>query len=174
MSDPIEEQVDIISKSNQVVSSTGKSVAHRDGLLHRIVIAELKNSRGEFCFVKQAGDRQDPGQFVSPVGGHVSAGEGIEHALIRECEEEAGFTPTSYRFVGSTIYSRQVIGRKENHLFLVYEIDCNHDPVLNHEAVEFRWFSVEQIKEALRNNPQLFGAAWHHVYQYIFPEIYSI
>ncbi|MEI6691046.1 MAG: NUDIX hydrolase [bacterium] len=169
----LEEQVDIVNVDNVVVSSTGKSVAHLAGDLHRIVIAELKNSKGEYCFVKQAGDRQDPWQFVSPIGGHVSAGESIEHAMIRECEEEVGFTPTSYRFVGSTIYNRAVIGRNENHFFHVFEIDCDHDPVLNHESVEFRWFSVAEIKELLRTSPATFGAAWHHVYKNILPDIYA-
>lgn len=167
-----EEQVDIVSEANIVVGSTGKSIAHKDGLLHRGVIAEIKNSQGEFCFVRQAGDRQDPGQFVSPVGGHVSAGEEIEHAMIRESEEEAGFTPTNFNFVESTIFNREVIGRKENHLLLVYVIESDLDPILNHEAVEFRWFSVAEIKELLRTSPETFGAAWHHVYKNVFPEIY--
>lgn len=151
-----------------------KTAAHQDGALHRIVIAELVNSRGEYCFVKQAGDRQDGGQFVSPVGGHVGVGEEVESALIREAEEEVGITPTVFEYVGSTIYHRQVIGRDENHLFLVYKIYTDKVPVLNHESVEFEWFAIEQIKQSLRDNPCVFGAAWHHVFQTLFPRIYSI
>lgn len=112
-----DELVDIVNEDNQVIGQKLKVEAHKDGDLHRIIIAELVNSRGEYCFVKQAGDRQDPGQFVSPVGGHVGAGEEVESALIRESQEEVGITPEVYEFVGSTIYHRQVIGRDENHLF---------------------------------------------------------
>jgi isopentenyl-diphosphate delta-isomerase len=169
----MEEQVDIIDEQNQVTGTTSKSLAHKNGDLHRIVIAELKNSRGEYCFVRQASDRQDPGSFVSPVGGHVSAGETIEQALIRECEEEAGFTPTSYHYIGQTIFNREVIGRKENHLFLVYIIDCDQNPLLNHESVEYKWFSTDDISRILHEKPDTFGAAWHHVYKNVFPEIYT-
>lgn len=167
-----DEQLDIINEQNEVIGTIGKSIAHRDGVLHRIVIGELINSNGEYCFVKQAGDRQDAGQYVSPVGGHVQAGESSDNALIRECEE-VGFTPKAFKFIGSTIYSRQVIGRKENHLFLVYKIEFEGEPVLNHESVSFKWFSLDEIKQNLKSNPQLFGAAWHHVFKNIFPKVYA-
>lgn len=170
---PADELIDVINEQNVVVGTTGKLVAHKDGLLHRIVIAELVNSRGQYCFVKQASDRQDPDQFVSPIGGHVTVGENIEGALIRECQEEVGFTPKSYKFIGSTIYNRQVIGRHENHLFLVYEIQADESPVLNHESVEFRWFSPKEIKATLKSHPGLFGAAWHHVFKNLYPNLYN-
>lgn len=168
------EQINIINEQNEVIGTIGKSVAHADGLLHRIVIGELVNSRGEYCFVKQAGDRQDPGQYVSPIGGHVGSGESADDALVRECQEECGFTPTNFVFIGKTIYNRQVIGRHENHLFLVYQIPFEGTPILNQESVGFKWFSVAEIKQTLKSNPSTFGAAWHHVFKNIFPEIYEI
>lgn len=168
-----EERVDVIDGNNQVIAVVPKSVAHSQGLLHRIVIAEVRNRKGEFCFVRQAGDRQDPGQFVSPVGGHVSAGESVETALIRECQEEIGITPQKFRRVGETVFNREVIGRKENHLFLVYEIETDEPPVLNHESVEFKWFSGEEIKERAKKDPDIFGAAWHHVFKNLYPELYQ-
>jgi len=167
-----DEQIDIINEQNEVIGTIGKSVAHTDGLLHRIVIGELVNSKGEYCLVKQANDRQDPGQYVSPIGGHVRAGESPEHALVRECQEECGFTPTDFVFIGKTIYNRKVIGRQENHLFLVYQIPFEGTPVLNHESVGFKWFSVAEIKQILKSKPSTFGAAWHHVFKNIFPSVY--
>ena len=169
----MDEQIDIVNDKNEVIKTTGKFIAHKEGLLHRIVIGELVNGKGEYCFVKQSGDRQDPGQYVSPIGGHVGSLEGSDEALIRECEEELGFTPNNLEFVGSTIYDREVIGRRENHLFLVYKIHGEEDPVLNHESVSFKWFSINDIQRTLHDNPQTFGAAWHHVFKNIFPEIYS-
>ena len=173
LTDMDDEQLDIINADNQVIGQIGKSIAHRDGVLHRIVIGELVNSKGEFCLVKQSASRQDAGQFVSPIGGHARAGEGTEAALIRESHEEVGFTPTDFKFIGQTLYNREVIGRKENHLFLVYQIACDVDPILNHESVDFHWFSINEIKTNLKSNPKLFGAAWHHVFQNLYPEIYK-
>lgn len=169
-----EEQVDIVEQSGKYIRTVTKILAHQQGLLHQTVIAELINSRGEYCLVKQSGTKQDAGQFVSPVGGHVSAGETNEEALIRECQEECGITPTKFKFVGNTIYNREIIGRKENHLFVIYEISTDQNPTLNHESVEYKWFSVVEIKSLLKSKPDTFGAAWHHVFKNVFPEIYAI
>ena len=169
-----EEQVDVVDELGNIVSAIPKSVAHKHGLLHKTVIAELINSHGEFCFVRQASDKQDAGQFVSPVGGHVSAGETDDEALIRECQEECGLTPTDYKLIGTTIYNREVVGRKENHFFVVYEIYTDESPILNHESVEFKRFTKEDIKSLVQSNPAYFGDAWHHVFKSFYPAIYSV
>ena len=169
----MDELVDIITPEEKFLKTVSKTEAHQQGLLHKTVIAELINSRGEFCFVRQAGDKQDAGQFVSPVGGHVSAGEADDQALIRECQEECGITPAKYKFVGKTIYNREVIGRKENHFFVIYEIYADQDPILNHESVEFRWFTKSEIKSLVLTNPMLFGHAWHHVFKSCYPSLYQ-
>jgi len=169
----MDEQVDIITEDGKYLKTVSKSTAHQEGLLHKTVIAELINSRGEFCFVRQASDKQDAGQYVSPVGGHVSAGESDTQALIRECQEECGITPTNYKLIGTTIYSRKIIGRKENHFFIVYEIYTDEDPVLNHESVEFKRFTKGEIKSLVQSNPAIFGAAWHQVFKICYSKIYN-
>lgn len=169
----MDEQVDIVTMDGKYLKTVSKSTAHQEGLLHKTVIAELINSRGEFCFVRQAGDKQDAGQFVSPVGGHVSAGESDEQAFIRECQEECGINPKDYKLVGRTIYNREVIGRKENHFFIVYEIYTDQDPILNHESVEFKWMTKTMIKSTLKSKPSTFGDAWHHVFRTCYPSHYQ-
>lgn len=169
----MDELVDIITPEEIILKTVKKTKAHQAGLLHKTVIAEFINSRGEFCFVRQAGDKQDAGQYVSPVGGHVSAGESDTQALIRECQEECGLTPTSYKLIGKTIYNREVIGRKENHFFVIYEIYTDQDPVFNHESVAFKWMTKAEIKSTLQANPGTFGAAWHHVFRTTYPALYS-
>lgn len=156
--------VDIIDNNGKFIRTTSKSLAHQQGLLHRVVIGQLKNSKGEYCFVRQSKGRQDAGQFVSPIGGHVSSGETLEDALIRESQEEVGIGPVKYHFAGKTIFNREVIDRKENHLFFIYIIETDQNPVLNHESIEFKWFTTEQIKFALSAHDPNFGAAWHHVF----------
>lgn len=168
----MEELVDAITPDGKRLGTVRKTVAHQNGLLHKTVIAQLINRRGEFCFVRQAADKQDAGQFVSPIGGHVSAGETDDEALIRECQEECGITPIKYKLIGTTIYNREVIGRKENHYFVVYEINTDQDPVLNHESIEFKWMTTEEIKSTLKSKPNTFGAAWHHLFKTFHPEIY--
>jgi len=87
-----DELIDIVTAENVVSGQAMKSVAHVQGLLHRTILAEIINSKGEWMLVKQSGDRQDPGQYVSPIGGHIRAGEAEDEALKRETLEEVGYT----------------------------------------------------------------------------------
>ena len=164
------EMVDIIDEHNAVLYQASKDEAHAKGLLHRCVIAEVRNARGEWLMVRQAGHKQDAGQYVSPVGGHVQAGEEIEDALKREAEEEVGLTGFTFHHVGNAIYNREVIGRKENHLFIVYEIVSAQEPRINDESVAYRWFTEEELIREYRDHPNHFGGAFHFVVAHFYKE----
>lgn len=121
--------------------------------------------------MQQAADRQDPGQYVSPVGGHVRAGETIEAAARREAEEEIGLTNFSIKYIGKAIFNREVNNKKENHYFILYEIYSDENPILNHESVSFEYFTKDQLSEQLRNSPKKFGDAYHFVVRTFYPQL---
>src|SRR3989344_1897784 len=154
------EKIDIVNKSLKILYKTTKKTAHRRGLLHKTVIAEVVDSKGKYLLVKQAADRQDPGQYVSPVGGHVRSGESDVDALKREALEELGISDFEYRYSGKTIFHRHVLGRDENHYFVIYEIKSDHKPKLNHESVGYKKFTRSELKKELIKNPGQFGAAF--------------
>lgn len=157
------EIVDIINEQDAVLRQASKDDAHQQGLLHRCIIAEVIDSHGNWTLVKQASDRQDAGQYVSPVGGHIRTKESEADALRRETLEEMGITTYTSKFIGKAILNREVIGRKENHLFILYEIYTDQPPTLNHESVSFAKFSFDQIKKEIQSNPTKFGQAFHFV-----------
>jgi isopentenyl-diphosphate Delta-isomerase len=166
-----EEIVDIVDADCTVLSCIAKTEAHRKGLLHRTVIAEVRDSKGNWILVKQAADRQDAGQYVSPVGGHVKAGESDEDALKRETLEEIGLTDFEYEHVGNVIYERKVIGRHENHYFIVYKIYSDNDFKLGNEAVGHKTFSEAELRAALKASPEQFGAAFIVLLETFYPHI---
>lgn len=168
------EYVDIVNKKCRAIFSISKEEAHKKGLLHMTVIAEVINSKGEWTLVKQAGNRQDAGQYVSPVGGHVRSGESLEDALKREAKEEMGIENFTYKYIGKKIYNREVLGRKENHYFILYEIHSDEEPTLNNESISYDRFTTERLKDELKNNPKKFGAAYHFVVETFYPQLNSI
>ena len=166
------EYVDIVDENDKIIGRASKQEAHTKGLLHRTVIAEVIGSDGRMALVKQASDRQDAGQYVSPVGGHVSSGETVEQALIREAEEECGLTGAlDFRYIGKKIFNREVIGRKENHYFILFEIHTDNELKLNHESVGYEKFSREQLHTELQKTPQKFGDAFHFLVQSFYEDL---
>ena len=118
-----DELVDIVNENGDILYVAQKREAHEKGLLHKTVIAEIIDSKGRWLLTKPSKGRQDAAQYVSPIGGHVTSGEEDVQALKREAEEEMGLTGDfKYEFVGRKIFDRQVIGRHENHFFIVYKI----------------------------------------------------
>ena len=164
-----EEQVDIIDERGNVLRTELKTEAHKLGLLHKTVIGYVKYGI-DWGLVKQASDRQDAGQFVAPVGGHVSAGETNYEALVRESSEEIGTPNITSKLVGQAAFHRQVIGRDENHLLVVYEISTNDDIELGPEAVALERFTPEGLKNELQDNPGKFGDALYFVFENFYPE----
>lgn len=164
----VREVVDIVDEQGLVLRSALKTDAHVHGWLHKTVIGCLRKG-DKWQLVRQAADRQDAGQLVNPVGGHVRAGESDINALLRECEEEIGARNIDFTEIGRARFHRQVIGRDENHLFIVYEIATDDPIVLNHEAESIHVFSADEIKQTLMNEPYTFGDAYYFVLEKFYP-----
>ena len=157
----MDEFVDIIDQDDRVLYQATRSQAHVQGLPHRCVLAMLITPRQEWILVRQSADRQDPGKFVFPMGGHVQAGVQIDAAFRLEFKEELGLDQFDSRFMGNAEYRRIVLGRDENHFFHFFEIFSPHDPILGEEAVEFKKFKSAEIGKYSQIHAHEFGHNFH-------------
>ncbi len=165
------ELVDIVDKDLNIIDTVPKQEAHEKGLLHKTVIAEIINSKGEMILIQQNTHKQDAGRWVSPVGGHVTAGESDEDALKRETLEECGISDFTFSLKGKAIYNRDVNGKQENHYFIVYELYSDASLTLNEESMNYQAFSKENLLRLLKENHNQFGEAFHFVVHTFYPEL---
>ncbi len=167
------ETVEIVDEDFHVLYKVSKKEAHDKGLLHKCVIAEVINKKGKMMLIKPYSHKQDAGQYVSPVGGHVSAGETNEEALKREVKEEIGISSFTCEMKGKAIFNRFILGRQENHYFVLYEIFTDEKPKLGDEAESYKWFTKKELINELKKNKKVFGDAFLFVVKKFYPEFIS-
>jgi nucleoside triphosphatase len=87
------------------------------------------------------------GKWVIP-GGHVDLGERIEDAVRREVKEETNLDVYDVEFV---CFQEFIYGdgfwKKKHFIFFDYACKTNStDVVLNHEAQEYAWVSLDDLQ----------------------------
>lgn len=101
---------------------------------------------GKVLIVKRAPNDYRGGTWECP-GGKIDFGEQLEAGLIREIEEEVGFTVTVDRLLFATAFNtdqtRQVV-------ILTYLCWSNsEDVIISEEHSDYIWATNEQLKEML-------------------------
>jgi len=168
----LDELVHQITLDGGVIRAVTKQHAHKHGLLHRVVLGEVRDVYGNVVLVRQAHDRQDADLLVSPIGGHVRTDESVEQAMQREALEEIGISGFSSSLVGEFAFTRRVLQRLENHLFTVFLIRA--DParfVLGSEATAIEVLPRSELLAHLATSPGSFGGAFHALVAAGFTEL---
>ena len=84
--------------------------------------------------------------FYRFVAGYINKGESAEEAVYREILEEVGLKPIRIKPLKTSYYE------KSNTLMYNYLAICDDiNVVTNYEIDEYKWFPIEEAKEALKD-----------------------
>lgn len=89
-----EEWFPVVEPSGEVIGMSRRSYCHSGvKVLHPVVHLHILDRMGRL-YLQQRADTKDllPGVWDTAVGGHVSYGESVPEALMRESSEELGFS----------------------------------------------------------------------------------
>lgn len=83
------------------------------------------------------------------VGGKLEPGESLETALVRECVEEIGVTPTSWRAVGELDFVQDADTEDPWHMFVyAYVSESWEGEPIESEEMRPEWFRLRDIPYA--------------------------
>lgn len=142
------EMLPIVDTNGVVVEQAPRSYCHGARKpLHPVVHLHIIDRRGRLYLQKRAMDKDLlPGYWDTAVGGHVSYGEYISEALVREAGEELGLFDFNPILLDSYIYE----SNREKELVFTFAVVGNYElHPDNSEVSEGRYWTFQEITESL-------------------------
>lgn len=152
------EQVILVDKHDNELGYAEKMEVHRTGTLHRAFSAIIFNAAGEILLQKRAATKyHSAGLWTNTCCSHPRPGETLPDAVHRRLLEEMGIDLTPnyvYKFIYQTTLDNNLIEHELDHVFIG---EFNGVPQVNTQEVsEWKFISVERVKEDIASNPHLY------------------
>lgn len=145
------EVVPIIENSGLVIGRSTRKACHGNpALFHPVVHLHIINHRGELYLQKRSESKDlCPGMWDTAVGGHVTYGESLAEALLREAAEELAIVDFNPVYLDSYRWVTEMETELVNIFALVTDRSICPD---NDEVEEGRWWTQEELAAAIGNH----------------------
>jgi len=158
------EEVILVDESDQPLGTMEKMEAHRRAVLHRAFSVFIFNSRGEMLLQQRAPEKyHSAGLWTNACCSHPRPGEDTREAAIRRLREELGFTTALeelFHFTYKSEFDNGLTEYEFDHVFVGTYDEAIHADIA--EVSDFRYASIEKIREHLQHEPDKF-TSWFHL-----------
>jgi isopentenyl-diphosphate Delta-isomerase len=147
----------IVDKDDNIIA-----IRERESLeikdIYRVSALWVANSKGEILLARRALSKShSPGKWGPAVAGTLEEGETYETNIIKETEEEIGLKNVKLK---KGLKSKIKLAGRLRYFLQWYTTEINKPAkkfkIQESEVAEVRWFSKEEIKRKLRENPSEF------------------
>lgn len=156
------EEIVLVNIDDKIVGAAEKAEVHKKGLLHRAFSIFIINNKFEMLIQKRNVNKyHSGGLWTNSCCSHQRTNEELEEAVHRRLQEELGFDcelHEQFDFVYRTVFSDALIEYELDHVYIGNyggEIKLNED-----EASDIMWISMEDLKDKLEKEPQMFTACF--------------
>lgn len=146
MTDNGDELFPEVDEQGNITGSMTRREAHNGSKrLHPVVHLHVFNNKGCLYMQKRPNWKDiQPGKWDTAVGGHVSWGENVYKALLREAEEELGLCKFSPVPIGSYVFESD----RERELIHAYKTIYNNDILPDSNELDGgRFWTLEEIRD---------------------------
>ena len=174
-----DEFIDILNEDLTIRETCLKSFAHMHGLLHTSVHIWFYTNNGKLLFQKRAKTKiAFPNLWDISVAGHVTFGESISEAAIREIKEEIGLVISKEDLIEVGTFKEHIIHSptfidNEIHYIFLYNltVGLNQLEIQKEELSELKIISIEEFQYKLSRPNHRFVPHQMNYYNFILSEI---
>src|SRR5690554_719597 len=143
-----EEWVPLVDDQGKIIGTASRSEVHNGSkLLHPVVHMHVINENKSILLQKRPLSKQiQPGKWDTSVGGHISAGENLQQALVKEACEEIGLKGFNSKLLHVYKWESEV-ETELVYLFVTY--DAKNFSVVSDEVAEVKFWSRAEITKSL-------------------------
>lgn len=141
-----EEWLPIVTDKGNIIGQSPRSELHKGlKILHPVVHLHVIDHSKMLLLQKRPMNKLvQPGKWDTAVGGHISAGESLENALVRETFEETGLSDLIPIHIKSYRWETEI----EAELVYMYVTKTAQKPTIQSDEVdELRFWSKSEIEE---------------------------
>jgi isopentenyl-diphosphate Delta-isomerase len=168
-----EEQLILVDESNRATGTAGKTVVHRDGLLHRAFSIFMVDDRGRILLQQRHPKKyHSGGLWANSCCGHPRPGERTITAARRRLGEELGVAAElSFGFFAR--YQTPLDhGMQENEFVYVYFGGLTAHPKPHpDEIADIELLSFDEIGRRLKRAPDSYAAWFRHYFRHHHADI---
>ncbi len=167
----MEEDVILVTPTDDPIGLMPKMEAHEKGLLHRAFSVFIINNKNQLMLQRRALHKyHSPGLWTNTCCSHQRDGEHNIEAGLRRLKEEMGFeTPLEYlfNFIYKAQFDNGLTEHELDHVMLGY---YEGEPNINKDEVsEWKWMDIEDISIDLEQNTEAY-TVWFNI---IFKRFYT-
>ncbi len=145
----------IVNEDDKVIDYKDRDCLEK-GDIYRISALWIANSRGDILLTRRGLDKaHDPGKWGPAVAGTVDKGEDYDLNIVKEAEEELGLKNIEFKKG-----PKERISGEHDYFVQWYLLECDKSisefRIQEEEVEEVKWFSEEELKRELKDNPDNF------------------
>lgn len=149
-------RLQVVDENDVPIGEASRDEILEKNLFHRISRVMLSNSEGKILLQKRSKHVFFPERWDHSAAGHVDGGEDYLTAAKREMVEEIGVSGINLEelayYKNEEVAQEGLTMRRFNKL---YKGQINFTPtdIDPSEVTEVKWFSLDEIKTMIKNNP---------------------
>lgn len=144
-----DEYVAVINEEGKILKRVLRKEVHNgSNLMHPVIHMHVLKRDGSILLQKRPNNKEiQPGKWDTAVGGHVSFGESIEKALLRETKEEIGLK--NFKAIPVSQYTWKTEIETERVFMFACFVNDNQRFKNTDEVADLRWWTRDEIKRNL-------------------------